>query len=244
MNLLQTRPVARGNEIRVYVNHCKLEASVIAIDIALDPSIRQNLIAAELLAMRYALSELGLGGFDRKHGRGLLLEVTHGAIRKLSRLDSAFQALAPFAQFIQTRYLGAEIEVNKDDFAWARDEDVAKVHRIGCDPVPEQIHTRFGSMVPTAHILQCMVDRAMTAGLDRALNVLTTQLTSIDTRRLAWSDAAAARCRVRYGKDSELLYHRSSQNMFVVTREPDGVRRLVTAYKVDNLTNQHVEACA
>lgn len=232
MNVIQTRPVARGNQIRVYLNVSRLDPAPIAIDVDLAPGVRQNLIAAELLALRHALSEMGMGSCERHwHGRGLLLEVTYGAIRKLSRQDSAYQSLAPYAQFLQTRYQGVEIEVVKTSYAWASDDNVTRVVHLGGQPVTERVDTRFGNLVPTLHVLERMVERQMASRLDRAMEVLVNQLTSQDARRLNWGDQAAARCRARYGKHSELILHRGSQNLFVLTKEADGQRRVVTAYK-------------
>jgi hypothetical protein len=77
------------------------------------PDIDDADVASELVAIRYLLEECNVCG-HKKTGNGLRLRVSQGAIRRLVQVRSSKDHLAPYAVFLRTRFIGADIAVEKD----------------------------------------------------------------------------------------------------------------------------------
>lgn len=75
-------------------------------------------IIAELAAARWLLEDRNVCGHD-KTGAGLIVRFSAGQVRKLQRGMSSKTHLIPYAEFLWTRFLGATIEVEVQDFDWA-----------------------------------------------------------------------------------------------------------------------------
>lgn len=75
-------------------------------------------IAAELSTLQYLLETKNVCGHN-KAGAGLRLWVSCGAILKLLKQESDKFYLSPYANFLKTRFLGLEIEVQKKKVDWA-----------------------------------------------------------------------------------------------------------------------------
>ena len=75
-------------------------------------------IAAELSALQYLLEVKNVAGHD-KAGAGLRLWVTFGAITKLMKEESDKSYLSPYANFLRTRFIGAQIVVENRKVGWA-----------------------------------------------------------------------------------------------------------------------------
>lgn len=82
------------------------------------PAQKDAQTAAELSAAQYLLSEKNVCGHN-KAGAGLRIWVSRGAIRKLLRGISDNDRMSPYANFLLTRYLGAQVEVENQDTSWA-----------------------------------------------------------------------------------------------------------------------------
>lgn len=233
MNTLRVYAAPRNQSIRVYVVNHVNEPTPIAIDIELDPSVRENMISAELLALRYALSVLLLGGNERVHGKGLSLTVSYGAIRKLYRQDSALAQLSYLCQFLRTRYLGAEIHVENRRPDWANDALVSAAYSISAEPQKEVIESRFGQLAPTAHAIERMVEREICSSIENGFQVMINLLTSSGTRQLSTTSKSSRHCHKKYGKNIALFYHDTSRTMFVTSRHnANATPVILTAYKV------------
>lgn len=70
-------------------------------------------VIAELTAAQHLLETIEVCSRDRT-GNNLLITVSHGCIRKLAQGRSAKAHLAPYAMFLRTRFVEAEIAVSKD----------------------------------------------------------------------------------------------------------------------------------
>lgn len=220
-----------NNAIRVYLNRHYESPAPVAIDIPLDPSVRENLIIAELLALRYGLSVLHLAA-NRLHGSGIRAICSFGAIRKLTRHDSAFAHLAPYAQFLCTRYAGAVVEVDNRRPVWADDSLVTAVYEIDNKPVFEKIESVMGPLLPTSHVIERVVERNVCSDKTSAFRVMHNHLSN-DIVELGWSADASKRCRQKHGKTSRLLYHVGSRTMYVVAEDKrHSCPVIVTAYTV------------
>ncbi len=233
MNNVHVFASAQQNGIRVYANRNHSFPAPIAIDVALDASNRENLIIAELLALQFVLSELDLAGEDRQHGIGIAIHCSHGAIRKLVRHQSALAHLAPYAQFLCTRFVGAHIEIGHRRPGWAQDDQLVAFHRVDTTPKPATIASAFGDLLPTHHAMMRMVERQVCQSPANAFQVMGRHLRSTSTVQMDWTSAASARCRQKYGKHSVLLYHPSSRTIYVVAHDKRlACPVIVTAYSV------------
>ena len=86
-------------------------------------------VAAELAALQYLLETKNACGHD-KSGAGLRLRVSQEDILNLLSESSQLYYLSDYANFLRTRFLGAEVVVNTDDFAWADESCERQVDEI------------------------------------------------------------------------------------------------------------------
>ena len=235
MNNVYVMATAQQNgSIRVYANRHYCHPAPIAIDIGLDANTRENLIIAELLALRFVLCELSLAGENRQHGIGLAIHCSHGAIRKLVRHSSALAHLAPYAQFLATRFVGAQIQIAHRRPDWAYDDQVVAFHTISTTAEMATIPSVIGTLLPTHHAMTRMVERHICHSPDTAFQVMHRHLNSPTTTKMGWSAEASIRCRKKYGKTSSLLYHAASRTMYVVADDKRFTCPVVvTAYTVE-----------
>ncbi len=118
------------------------------------PPIEDARVAAELAVARKLLVERNACGHN-KTGAGLCISVSAGAIKKLMRQGSDKVHLAPYALFLRTRFIGAQVTVEKDrrwiDQACEEQRELLAVTR----PEPEHIVLGgFGEVELTAHVLE------------------------------------------------------------------------------------------
>jgi hypothetical protein len=118
------------------------------------PDMSDARVAAELAVTRTLLVERNACGHN-KTGAGLCLVVSAGAIRKLIRQESNKAHLAPYALFLRTRFVGAQVTVEKDS-SWI--DDSCRENRevlTVTQPEPEFIVVGgFGEVELTAHVLE------------------------------------------------------------------------------------------
>jgi len=235
MNNVHVMAIAQQNGgIRVYANRNHHFPAPIAIDVALDANNRENLIIAELLALRFALCELSLAGENRQHGLGLAIHCSHGAIRKLVRHHSALGHLAPYAQFLATRFVGAQIHIAHRRPEWAQDDQVVAVHAIRTMAKMATIDSVVGTLLPTHHAMARMVERHICHSPETAFQVMCHHLNSPSTTKMCWSAETSIRCRKKYGQASSLLYHAASRTMYVLADDKRFTSPVVvTAYTVE-----------
>ncbi len=117
-------------------------------------------IAAELAAMQFLLEEKNVCGQD-KTGAGLELSVSFGAIRKLLRTDSSKEALAPYATFLRTRFIGANIHVENRKLEWIDDKcDAQRDELVVLEPnLPKLEVGGFGQVELTGHAVEQYISR-------------------------------------------------------------------------------------
>ncbi|MCC7481858.1 MAG: hypothetical protein IT541_10085 [Hyphomicrobiales bacterium] len=124
------------------------------------PLNEDGAIAAELAAAQYLLEERHACGHN-KAGAGLCLYVTFGAIRKLLNAESGKGHLAPYAIFLRTRFLGAEISVANRKVKWIDEQCEERVESlIVSEPKGTLIEVGgFGQVELTAHAVEQYVTR-------------------------------------------------------------------------------------
>ncbi len=118
-------------------------------------------IAAELAALQYLLEDKGVLGNTVAGNAHTRLIVSSGAIKKLRRMASDKTHLAPYANFLITRFAGCTLSVDKD-VRWFE----------GFAPVPEDLLVGsprretvkiagLGEVSVTQHVLDRFADRFM-----------------------------------------------------------------------------------
>ncbi|MDK9702369.1 MAG: hypothetical protein OEL20_04465 [Sulfuritalea sp.] len=118
------------------------------------PDMADARVAAELSVARKLLVEHNACGHN-KTGAGLCIYVSAGATRKLMRQGSDKVHLVPYALFLRTRFVGAQVVVDKDrswiDPLCEEDRERLAIH----EPQPEHIELGgYGEVELTAHVLE------------------------------------------------------------------------------------------
>ncbi len=264
MHVISFRAARKEEEdcIRVYVlgyPHSVVSAEgkhphVHAIDIELPGNNRTNLIRAELVAAQYALTTLQLGGISRYHGKNLRLTFSFGKIKKLSKRqlqDHDAEELASYGQFLQTRYMAAEIEVSTKSFIWANDKYVTVSHRLPGSPRMEFIQSELGRFYVTFHALERMVQkgasleghRRAVSDINKAFESMNRMLTGNRVREIAYTGEYLDYAIKRYGKLHRVIHTTITDMFFIVVPDVlngEPIEKLVTCYPWDYEKNSIV----
>jgi len=136
--------VSPGGTIRVTVTH----------------QIDDRHIVAELSAIQYLLEDREVLGKNLAGKPTTHLIVSQGAIKKLMHGRSGKEHLAPYANFLRTRFAGSKIEVDKDDRIFhEQSHDQVEDLVIGT-PKPETIMVNgIGEVKVTRHVLEKLAMR-------------------------------------------------------------------------------------
>lgn len=124
------------------------------------PSLEDSATAAELSAIRYLLEEKNVCGHN-KAGLGLRLKISRSTILDLLHAEAPKGYLSPYANFLRTRFLGAEVQVCDGPFEWAdgsceANVDFVEVHK----PTMTIIDVcGIGPVEVTAHAVERYVER-------------------------------------------------------------------------------------
>lgn len=118
------------------------------------PDMEDARVAAELAITRKLLVERNACGHN-KTGAGLCIYVSAGATRKLMRQGSDKIHLVPYALFLRTRFVGAQVVVEKEH-GWIDDLcEAQREHAVIAEPQPEHILLGgYGEVELTAHVLE------------------------------------------------------------------------------------------
>lgn len=238
MNTLKTHTLAtqEPNTFLVHwTNSSKRPGGLIKVRVAVH--MPDAHIAAELAAMQHLLEEKGVLGNNLVGNANTKLVVSLGAIKKLRRCQSDKSHLAPYANFLTTRFAGCPISVDKDT-SWFNGftPDTVEDLLVG-GPKRETLKVAgFGEVAVTQHVLDRFADRflsdsnqdklAQTAW--KKLKEMATDLTIREvTRQGLW-------CSVNYahqGKQQGRYFLNARHNLvLVITDNPGEGKRLVTAY--------------
>lgn len=194
-------------------------------------------IAAELSVLRYLLVEREVSGHD-KTGAGLQITLTSGAAKKLLRESSDKVHLVPYANFLRTRFLGAEIQVEHssdwfDPIPVLSDEH----YDIVPWPAPETLpNPELGAVEITGHAMDRFVERfaiAPTKGWRRMADSLATS----GSRELTPSLAKMLKQLKHKAKDTVILACEKRKFLFVIAlhQGPQKRPRCVTCYSEEEV---------
>lgn len=236
MNILKTFTIAteQPDTFLVYWTNTSMRPKGL-LRVRVLPQMEDRQIVAELAAMRYLLEDKGVVGNTVIGNTNTKLVVSLGAIRKLQSMKSDKAHLAPYANFLTTRFAGCPVSVGKDadwfdGFPLESAEDL-----LVSAPLRETVTVAgFGEVSVTHHVLERIADRFLSAA-ERSAQVAWKKLRELasDTsvreviRHSVWAAAQYA----HYGKQEGRYFLNAKRNLvLVVTNNIGEGKRLVTAY--------------
>ena len=155
MNLLKTHVIttAEADTFLVYWTNSLMTPKGV-LQVRVTAQIEDRHIAAELAAMQHLLEEKCVIGKNLVGNASTKLIVSRGAIRKLHHRQSDKVHLAPYANFLTTRFAGCQVSVDtgKDWFEGCSPESTAKLLVTGARRETVSI-TGVGEVSITQHVL-------------------------------------------------------------------------------------------
>lgn len=202
-------------------------------------NVEDKAIAAELAAIQNLLEVRCVLGNKISGNAKMQLVVSSGAIRKLQRCQSDKVHLAPYANFLCTRFAAAIITVEKDT-RWFNGKTPAIVEELQVSgPQLETIRLRgLGEVSVTRHVLDRFVDRVLVdQPTDQAMQLAWKKLSRLaehhSVKEVSRHSLWAGVIHNRHGKQEGRYFLNSVQQMvMVVTDNPNEGPRLVTTYPV------------
>lgn len=240
MNTLKTYavPTAQADTFDIYwTNRAAYPRGLLRITITQPIPDRQ--IAAELDAIQHLLEVKNVLGENLSGNKHTLLAVSQGAIRKLHKRQSDKAHLAPYANFLATRFAGCQISVNKDQ-AWfdGFQPDAIEYLHIK-QPRRESIRmVGLGDVAITQHALERFASRFLPeVAADKAAQTAWKKLVELASdRSVREVSRENVWAKVKYchpGNQEGRYFLNPKRNLvLVVTDRPNEGKRLVTAYQV------------
>jgi len=238
MNILKTYTVSTTEPDRFIVywtNSPVFPKGIIKVRIA--ANIEDRSIAGELSAIKYLLEQKSVIGQNLVGNPGIRLIVSSGAIRKLMHRKSDKVHLAPYAQFLSTRFVGCQVDVDKDrrwfdGFSPNSVEDL-----LISGPALETIRVSgIGEVCVTRHIVDRFAERFLPLiPHDKRAQVAWKKLVELASDPAVFevsNDNAWTRIKHsdRGQQESRYFLNPNMKRIFVVTDSPRKGRHLVTTY--------------
>lgn len=238
MNLLKTFTLtaARPDMFDVYWTNSDHRPGGL-LEVRIRPDIPDRQIAAELSAIQHLLEDKLVLGNTISNGKGIKLVVSQGAIRKLSLRRSDKSHLAPYANFLTTRFAGCTMEVCKKQDWFGDSPDTARLSLTVNGPRRETVTLGcLGEVAVSSHVLERLAqhllpdaepDQRINQAWKRLLRIASDPVVTEVTRRNRNAPLRHARpghCEGRY------FLNRMHNLIFVVTDQPYKGRTLVTTY--------------
>ena len=187
-------------------------------------------IISELAAIHHLLMVKEVAGNNRS-GNGLKLQCQHGAIKKLSRGKSGKTSLIPYAQFLRSRFVAANISVVKK--AISDNELPMHTETITLDGPLEDIlnTTQLGCINIRHHVIERYMERSDTTSKTNAWRNIKRILISGKLTQIIETDKVKHKARMKHGKDSLLWVHKQWGFRFI---QDTHCLRLVTVIPYKN----------
>ncbi len=124
------------------------------------PNLDDARTAAELAAMEHLLTKMNVCGHN-KAGAGLVIHASCSAILDLMNGVSPHGYLAPYVNFLRTRFFGATVKICEAPFVWADERCEAQVTYVEVnEPAVTVIEVAgVGEVELTAHAVEKYVNR-------------------------------------------------------------------------------------
>lgn len=238
MNQLRTSAIATGqpDTFNVYWSNSDFRPGGL-LEVRIRPDIPGRQIAAELSAIRHLLEERQVLGSNVTTGQGIKLTVSQGAIRKLCAQRSDKAHLAPYANFLVTRFGGCQIEVSKKtDWFAGLPQDSAENLLINRPRRETLSIAGVGEVAVSSHALQRFAERILPdIDPDRRIPAAWKKLVRIVSDP---SVHEVARCNrnapLRFTKachhEGRYFLNQTHNLVLVVTERPHEGKKLVTTY--------------
>ena len=250
MNFLKTftLSVQQSDTFSVYwTNSASRFGGVVHVKVT--AKLDDRAIAAELAAIQHLLEVKKVLGNNLSGNAKTKLVVSSGAIRKLHRQQSDKGHLAPYANFLCTRFAACPVSVEKDTSWFSGQIPSSEDHLLVSAPLRAKIQLHgLGEVTVTRHVLQRFVDRVIVdQAADQAIQVAWKKLNKLAdhpsvkevTRKSLWSGIKNS----RFGKQEGRYFLNSVQQMvLVVTDNPNEGLRLVTTYPATKQFRQMAKA--
>lgn len=122
------------------------------------PFLAGRFVAAELAGIKWLLETANVCGHD-KTGAGLQLFFSSAETLDLVEKRSVASHLAPYANFLHTRFYGCEVDLDSDKW-WVSDGCEKEVAEISAEPTLTSLHIPcLGEVELTAHAVEMYVLR-------------------------------------------------------------------------------------
>lgn len=243
MHLLKTHTLAtaQADTFLVYWTNSLIRPGGV-LKVRVSPPMQDANIAAELAALQYLLEDKAVLGDAVIGNAHTQLVVSLGAIKKLQRKGSDKSHLAPYANFLTTRFAGCKLSVDKDarwfeGFAPMSVDDLL----VGA-PRRETVHVAgLGEVSVTQHVLERFADRFLSdnardkVAQDKVAQTAWKKLTEVTSdpsirevaREGLWAKAGYA----RQGRQEGRYFLNAKRNLvLVVTEDKYKGMQLVTTY--------------
>lgn len=246
MNILRVHTIAtaQADSFQVYwTNSDKRVGGLLNVSVA--SPIADKHIVAELAALQHLLEVKAVLGEQFVGTNNTSLFVSLGAIRKLRRAVSDKSHLAPYANFLTTRFAACRLYVSKDT-DWFKSASISQTQELTVsEPLRETVTvTGLGKVAVTQHVLTRLAQRFMKD--IPAKKVAPTAWKNL----VAWASDSSVRevkrdsvyPMQRIGKytsdeacetDSRYFLNRNLGMVLVVTNKPHEGNRLVTTYSAN-----------
>lgn len=236
MNLLKTYTFATElqDTFLVYWTNSVIQPKGV-LRVQIQPEILDKIILAELAAMRHLLEDKGVAGKNIIGNAFTKLVVSSGAIRKLQAMRSDKSHLAPYANFLTTRFAGGKISVSKDTrwFDGFQPECIDELQVT--EPCRESLRIAgLDEVSVTNHVLERIADRLLVES-DRSAQAAWKKLVSLTSdptihevsRQSLWAGVKKG----LHGKFEGRYFLNPRSNLILVVTDNHGEgKRLVTTY--------------
>jgi hypothetical protein len=241
MNILKTHTLSthQADTFLVYWTNSLVRPGGL-LKVRINPTMEDAHIAAELAAMQHLLEEKCVVGNAVTGNANTRLIVSLGAIRKLHRMDSCKAHLAPYANFLTTRFAGCGLSVDKDTRWFDGLSPACAEDLLVGGPRRETVKVAgLGEVSVTQHVLDRFADRFLPdTGKDKIAQTAWKKL--IDTasdpsvHEVARQRLSGAAKHAHYGQQEGRYFLNARRNLvLVVTNNPGEGMRLVTTYPVN-----------
>lgn len=238
MNFLKTHTVATVHP-DIYLVHWTTSTNRFkgTLKVRVTAQIEDRGIAAELSAMRHLLEDKAVLGNNLVGNAGSNLICSLGAIRKLRNGESDKSHLAPYSNFLKTRFAGCPLSVEKRT-DWFQDlEPEATDDLLVTGPRRETILVNgLGEVAVTEHVLERFADRylqeqASVQAAQNAWKKLCETAAHRSVREVTRNGLWASSNHNKNGKQEGRYFLSPNKNLvLVVTDNPREGKRLVTTY--------------
>ena len=238
MNILKTYtlPGNQADTFLVYWTNSLLRPKGV-LKVRVSAQIEDRQIAAELSAIQHLLETKHVLGNTLSCNAGTHLFVSSGAICKLHRSQSDKAHLAPYANFLTTRFAGCQISVDKDTCWFESFQPETVEDLLVSAPRREKVLIAgLGEVSVTQHVLERFADRVLADNTpDRTAQLAWKRLTDLASdrsvrevfRHSLWTGAKYC----QQGKQEGRYFLNPKRNLvMVVTDNPREGKRLVTTY--------------